>query len=73
MSVTTNLDRSVGGCVGHGTRREVHLGIDGKRREGDLGEALGGKLGIVNDDILDFRMGRLSPVGCKWCHCVTGQ
>lgn len=70
--VPAYLDGGIGGLLSHGAGRERHLGIYREWRERDLGQALGGELcGVGNDDILNFRMGRPGPVGCKWCHCVT--
>lgn len=66
--VPANLDCGVGGLFGKGARRECHLGKDGKRSKRDLGQAFRGELGIVDDDILDVRMRRPSPVGSKWRH-----
>jgi hypothetical protein len=67
--VTAELNGSVGRAVGQGTRRECHLGVECKGGERHPGDALGGELGIVDDDLLDVRMGWTVPGRGEWsCH-----
>jgi hypothetical protein len=64
----THLDCGVRGLGGDGARRKGHLGVDSIGRERDLGEALGSVFGLVDDDLLDIRVGWLRPMGLNWCH-----
>ena len=72
-AVAAHLDGGVGGLGSDGAGREGHLCKDGEGRQGDLGEALGGVFGLVDDDLLDIRVGGLGPVRldgshfwCRW-------
>ena len=68
MLVPANLDGGVTGLFCHGARREGHLGIEAEGREGDLGQAFGGKLSLVDDNLLDIRVRRTGPMRNEWCH-----
>ena len=69
MLAAANLDRGVRSLAGEGAGRKVHLGEEAKRRQGHLGEALGGKLRLVDDDLLDVGVGGTGPEGGDRCHC----
>lgn len=62
MRVPAGLDSRVGRLRGVGARRKGKLGKDGKGRQGDAGVALCGEGGLVDDDVLDLRVGGLRPV-----------
>lgn len=68
VALLARLDGRVGGLLGDGAGREGQLGVDGKGRQGDAGEALGGELGLVDDDLLDVRVRGLVPVGGEGGH-----
>jgi len=60
-----HLDSGISWLVGWRTRGKVEGRIEGKRGEGDPGEALGGELGLVDDDLLNVRVRRLCPMRCE--------
>lgn len=70
VPVTAHLDRRVGGLGGDGARRELQLGEQAERREGNFGDALGGEGGLIDDDLLDVGVRRLRPVRLDGSHGV---
>lgn len=70
MLVAPELHGGISRGVGQAAGREGHLGVEAKRRERDLGEALRREPGVADDDLLDVRMRRTGPCWSKWCHCA---
>jgi hypothetical protein len=68
MLVSSHLNSCVCWLRCNSARRKCHLGEDGKGRECHSGQALGGVLGFIDDDLLDVRVGWLSPVRLDWSH-----
>ena len=73
VAVAAHLDSGVGGLGGDSAGREGHLCKDGEWRQRDLGQTLGGVLGVVDDDVLDVRVGRLGPVRLDGSHFERGR
>lgn len=68
VPVPADLDRGVGRLVGQGARGKGQLRDDGEGGRGGRGHALGGELGLTDDELQEVRVGRLCPVRLERCH-----
>lgn len=68
VPVPANLDRGVGRLIGQGARGEGQLRNDGEGGRGGRGHALGGELGLTDNNLQEVRVGRLCPVRLDRCH-----
>lgn len=67
--VTATLDGRIRRLLGRRARGVLELGEQRERRQGNLGDALGRVLGLVDDEVKTVRVRGLDPVGLDGCHC----
>lgn len=68
VPLPADLDRGVGRLIGQGARGKGQLRNDGEGGRGGRGHALGGELGLTDNDLQEVRVGRLCPVRLDRCH-----